>query len=278
MNKIRASAYKYPVIFSIIIIIFSALMTEIPLTGFFARYMDLRKAHFLVIILEQGICAAILTLFIKALGIIKTAGFTKPKEWKHVWLGWPLAVMGLLNGIEVLSGEFVFNTSEPTVFVLYVLAIISVGFIEEIMARGLVLNLMLQKWGHTKRGIYLATIISSSLFGLSHLTTVMAGRRELVAGIIQAVSTTFFGVIFAACFLRNNSVWPIIILHAFVDLFAKAYDLTPRFGEIRTTTVQGAVITLVVTIPLLIYGLFIIRKVKPFEQLPLKIAVGSNKI
>ncbi len=261
MNKVKALTYKYPVIFSILVIIFSALITEIPLTPFFSRYMDIRKANFLAIILVQGTCAVILTVVIKAIGIFKTAGFTKPKQ---VWLGWPLVVMGLLSGTELFSGELVFNTSDPIDFILFVLVAISVGFIEEIMARSLILNIMLRKWGHTKKGIYLATIISSALFGLSHLTTVAVGRRELVAGLIQAVMTTFFGAIFAACFLRNNSVWPVILLHAFVDLFATAHDLTERFGEVHADpTIQSAIVTLIVTLPLFIYSMFIIRKVKP---------------
>lgn len=53
MNNIRVSVYKYPVIFSIIIIIFSALFTEIPLNGFFERFMDPHKALYLAITIEQ---------------------------------------------------------------------------------------------------------------------------------------------------------------------------------------------------------------------------------
>ncbi len=89
----------------------------------------------------------------------------------------------------------------------------------------------------------------------------------MVAGVFQAVATTFFGVIFAACFIRNNSIWPMIILHAFVDLFATAHDLTDSFGEIHVTTAQNTLVTLIVTLPLFIYGMFILRKVEPIKPL-----------
>ena len=54
---------------------------------------------------------------------------------------------------------------------------------------------------------------------------------------------------------------------AFVDLFATAHDLTDSFGEIHVTTVQNTLVTLIVTLPLFVYGMFILRKVEPIKPL-----------
>jgi membrane protease YdiL (CAAX protease family) len=266
MNKIKTFAFRKPIIISAIVFFlasFLCIITNKVSIAFLNQYMDLRKATWLYYLVYQGLWAIAMLPLIREVGIFETAGFTKLKEWKQVWICWPLIVMGILSGWDVLSGKVEFNTSEPLVFILYLMLNLSIGFYEEIIGRSFVLNLMLQKWGNTKRGIYKAVFISSVLFGVIHLTTVILGKRELIPGIGQVFFTMAFGVFFAACFIRNNSVWPSIFLHAFVDLFASSNGLTANFGIVQQASVINTFINALFSLPLLLCGIFLLRKVKP---------------
>jgi hypothetical protein len=79
----------------------------------------------------------------------------------------------------------------------------------------------------------------------------------------------FFGTIFAACFLRNNSVWPVAIMHALIDMAGGLRHIA--VGEavqaaVANSTVAQAAVSLLITVPVFLYGLFILRKVPPHEQ------------
>jgi hypothetical protein len=58
----------------------------------------------------------------------------------------------------------------------------------------------------------------------------------------------------------------VIIMHAMVDFGGGLRHLAVRGGSqtaVANSTVANAVATLIVTLPLLLYGLFILRKVSP---------------
>ena len=123
--------------------------------------------------------------------------------------------------------------------------------------------LMVRKWGSTKSGIYRAVILSSLLFGLMHIINFMAGRSTLMTVAVQMSYSVFFGAFFAACMMRNRSIWLAIITHAVFDLFGGLQEIAVNgtFGQIRQTTMADAHSTLIVTLPLFLYSLFLIRKV-----------------
>jgi len=115
---------------------------------------------------------------------------------------------------------------------------------------------------------------SSLLFGLAHLTNLIAGRKPMLNNLTQVAYSLFFGVIFAACMLRNRSVWPMIVLHAAIDWGGTLHEVAVG-GGLRTTaplmTPENALVNILITLPLLLYGLFILRKVEPIAQDPEKL-------
>jgi membrane protease YdiL (CAAX protease family) len=117
---------------------------------------------------------------IARLGLLKEGGFTKVSEWKAIWLVWPLIIYSVLNGSDLIDSPYRINWSDGGLIALLVLLYISVGTIEEFLFRGLILPLMLRKWGSTRKGIYIAVLVSSSIFGVAHLLNFIAGRRDLL--------------------------------------------------------------------------------------------------
>jgi len=270
MNKLQSIVFKYPVAFGLLIIIPATLLTEIHLEDNLFRFMDHQNASYLTGIIEQGGVSLLLVLLLRQLGLLKEAGFTKPGQWKNVWLIWPIFVFSVINGgTSPFDGTLTIDASQPVRLVLFVLLYISVGLFEEFLFRSVTLTLLLRKWGSTRKGIYLAVLVSCSVFGVLHLVNLIMGRRSLLSTASQIVYGSFFGVFFAACFLRNKSVWPVVFSHALFDLCGNFEDIavgSVTFGQIHETTLQSALIAGLITLPLLIYGLFILRKVMPVQS------------
>lgn len=265
-NRLQNIAERYPLIFTTVIMILATILTEIHAEEWLKEYMDYQTACYLTGIVEQGAVSIFLVILISQLGLLKEAGFTRPSQWKQIWLVWPILVLSLLNGgTSPFDGTLTIDASRPLLIVLFVLLYLAVGFVEEILFRGVILTLLVQKWGRTRRGIYLAVIVSSVLFSLLHIINFIMGRYTLLAVLTQTGFALFFGVFFGACLLRTNSIWPIIFTHALFDACGNLEDnsVGAVFTRAHTTNPQGAITALLLTLPLLFYGLIILRKVKP---------------
>ncbi len=260
-------AFNRPVIFSILAFLAAILLTEIPLQGAFLSWAGIPAAKFIEGILEQVIGGLLFVALIVRLGLWRQARFNPPGQWKALWLVWPLVLFALLNSSEILDGSHAIDFSRTGLIVLYGLYLLAIGFFEESVGRGLILPVMLQKWGSTRRGIYLAVIASSLLFGSAHIIQLIDGSKPLLPNLTQIAYAFFFGVAFSACFLRNNSIWPVMILHGLIDFSGRDVNyLLVGGGEqipMANTTLAGSLTTLLILLPLLLYGLFILRKVEP---------------
>jgi membrane protease YdiL (CAAX protease family) len=269
MKALKSLILRYPAAASVLLFGIFFLLSEVEIDGMLTPFLGYQKASYLSGTLIQGGLSLILVMVIAWLGLIHEAGFTPFSQWKSLWLIWPLVIYSVLNGSEVLDGTFNVNWADGGLMLLFTLLYISVGLIEEILIRGLMLPLMLRQWGSTKGGVYKAVLISSAIFGLAHLANLVMGRRDLLTTGAQITYGIFFGVFFAALVLRNKSIWPAIFGHFLFDWAGNFKDVTVGnvFTRVEpTTTVDGALITVAILLPLLLIGLFYLRKVEPAES------------
>jgi membrane protease YdiL (CAAX protease family) len=150
-----------------------------------------------------------------ALAIVVAIVLSVMGWWGHVGFHWierkrdllyflPVLLPVLINlgaGVEVPSATLVAG--------LFLLALL-VGFVEESVCRGLMLRAL------EPRGIWVAVLGSSVLFGLSHLLNLVAGKSLVDAG-AQAFYTTALGFAFAALVWRTGVIWPLVVAHALID-------------------------------------------------------------
>jgi membrane protease YdiL (CAAX protease family) len=268
MNKLKTYAFEKPVIFSIILIIVIVSFTFIPMAPIFSPFLDHQSCEYVAGIFEQVFASLVLIMILKRFNLLKSAGFTSPKQWKDLWIIWPMLLFALLNGSDLFSGNIIIDKSKPLVIVLFILVYLSTGLFEEILCRGVVLSLMLHKWGNTKKGCYLALVLSSALFGFTHIIHFILNQSSLLATVTQITYGTFIGVFFAACVLRNKTIYPAIILHAVVDIFGDLNEIAINGGlkeTYFTMSIGDALGCIIITLPILIYGLFIFRKVTPSD-------------
>lgn len=266
---LRRFAFNKPVIFSTLVIIVSGLLTEIPFNIIFEPWLDAPAPELWKVTIGHTLMGLILVWLLVKLGMLADARFTRPNQWHAVWLVWPFLLFTLLNLDSVISGNLVVDTARLELIVLFVLLNLSIGFAEEVMARGLVLNLLLRKWGHTRRGIYLSVLVSALLFGIGHIFNLFTGHLPPLANLTQIGYSIAFGVVFAACFLRNNSIWPVIIMHAAIDFAGGLRHISVGGSEhapVANNTIEAALSSLIISLPLLLYGLFILRKVEPGDR------------
>ena len=267
MNKLKNFVNEHPIITVIALILLSTVLTEIHFEDKLTNIIDFQSASYLVGIIEQGGVSILLVILLGKLGLLEAAGFTQPSKWKQVWLIWPILLYSVLNGgTSPFDGTLTIDTGKPLLIVLFILLYLSVGFMEEIVFRGATLSILLNKWGGSRKQIYWVVLLSNLAFGALHLVNLVMGRGPLLSTGAQVLYGTFFGVFFAACFLRNKSIWPVIFGHALFDLCGNFSDIavgSQSFDQVMDLTWQNALVTTLITLPLLVYGLVLLRKVEP---------------
>ena len=192
------------------------------------------------------------------------------------------AIIGLLFAFTQLP-EHRFIAPNPLDFFLAALSqLVGVGIYEEVLFRGLILKILLKKMGQSKRGIINACLISSAIFGISHISNVVGliGYSEqmsvsVVLPIIsQVIFTSAFGLFAVALFMRSGTLWVPILIHGIGNLTVHIFvayasrDWILQFVEtpIEMSFPEFALSTLLPTIPFFVVGLLLLRKVKPNES------------
>lgn len=159
------------------------------------------------------------------------------------------------------------NELQPAGLLLtFVITMFLVGWNEEVLVRGIILNLFLDRFGNSKKGIFTSIILSSLIFGCAHLPNVISGV-PLTSVVIQTIQATLIGVMFAAIYLRTGNLWITIIIHAVTD-FAGLFG-SGMFGN--GTMVDGigtlTILNLVVTVPLFLVPCIVLLRKAGIEQI-----------
>lgn len=144
----------------------------------------------------------------------RRVGFVRPRH---------LAI-GLFPAATVAFGYLGAWRDQPwatTALAVVLVCLVALG--EETAFRGVLLNLFAERGG-----LVAAVVISSALFGLTHLVNVALGA-PLPGVLLQVLFSGLGGAGFAAMRIHTGSLWPPIVLHA-------AYDLTFRVTDIQPGT------------------------------------------
>lgn len=151
----------------------------------------------------------ILSVVLLALIIIdkktKYYGLTRVKNAKKFLYFLPLVIIGtvgLWNGIDINK-----STNE---IIFHILTMINIGFLEEIIFRGILYKSI------EKDNQKLAIIISSITFGIGHIVNLLNGA-DLVPTLMQICYAITIGFLFVTIFNKSKSLIPCIITHIAVN-------------------------------------------------------------
>ncbi len=185
---------------------------------------------------SAGFCvlqATVLFLFIRKNGLQKRYGLCNSPvpAWRFLFYV-PLVVLAsgnLWNGVAL-------NYS-PTETVCRVVCMLCVGFLEEVIFRGLLFTAI------AKNNVRSAIIISSVTFGIGHIINLVNGSgMGLISNLCQIVFAVAVGFLLVTIFYRGGSLLPCILVHSAINTlgtFANDAGLT-----IKTQLAQAAALIL----------------------------------
>lgn len=139
-------------------------------------------------------------------------GFTKTGlkfKWCLIAIVLPLIVTGVyllfFQGKFVpsdMNGNQIFTTLSAGIVFMGIAA----GFVEEMVFRGVILNLLKERWN-----IWIAVIVPSVLFGLVH---VIGMDFSLGSCLLVILAGTMVGIMFSLIEIESGSVWNNGLVHA----------------------------------------------------------------
>ena len=179
------------------------------------------------------ILSAVLLLFLKKNGLFRDYGLCAPKASAKSMLSYiPILVMLTANlwyGVTLNYGAL--ET------VLYILAMLCVGFLEEVIFRGLLFNAMREDNAKA------AVIVSSVTFGIGHIINLVNGSgAELIPNLLQVVYATAAGFMFVMIYYKTGSLVGCIVAHglfnalsAFANEASSTIEMRVLFSVILTS-------------------------------------------
>lgn len=144
--------------------------------------------------------------------------------------------------IAFLNGNAEVTSSFTSVFV-FAVQCFSVGLFEEMVFRGFILVILLQRFQKTKTGIFQAIMVSSAIFGSMHLLNIFTGA-SFGPTILQVGYSFLTGLMWSVVFVATRNLWTTIGLHAIYNFLGLI------FFELGTIQGKNDIITILVTVVL----------------------------
>lgn len=109
---------------------------------------------------------------------------------------------------------------KPWYLIAYgVFSIVGIAVREECIYRATLQNIVAKKYANSVKGIWITAIVGAIIFGLMHSTNIFFGM-DPSAVVTQVISSTFFGLLLGAVYLRSGSLWALIVIHTVTDLLS----------------------------------------------------------
>jgi membrane protease YdiL (CAAX protease family) len=190
-------------------------------------------------------------LFVNVLCALFAAGLvTHFRLWSTIgfttlWRGRTAALLLLVPLAEALLWLLPEGLVEqPPGFGFWALTLLLVGFNEELISRGVVLERM--------RGSFppvAAVAITAALFGLQHLSAFATSQRDGLDIVQNVIVSACYGFALAAFQWRFRWIWPLIVIHGLAD-----FTTILTSGGLSDPVVVGTLVVFIV------FGLLILRR------------------
>ena len=193
------------------------------------------------------ILCAVLFCFLRSEKLLQAYGLCRPKASARSML-WYLPVALMLTANLWYGLAFHYGAAET---VLYILSMLCVGFLEEVIFRGLLFEAM------RKDNFKTAVIVSSVTFGIGHMINLVNGSgAELVNNLLQVVYATAAGFMFVMLYCKGGSLLPCIGAHGIFNALSVFADEKAASQEMRiftaialTVITGGYAVYLALTLP-----------------------------
>ena len=258
MKKIRDFSDRSPILFSLAFTVLVLLVHE-AFANFFYLFPD---TVWLNIIGEVAfiICPIVLVVIFGHRFIFRQKGF-------RATFGAALPSF-LLFGL-VLVGEILSMVNDPATewksapeILLGILMLIGVGFREEILYRGVIVNTIARKYANSKKGLWITVLSANAMFGAMHIANVFHGVT-LRGYLIQTLTAFGGGIYFCVVYLRGGSIWAVALLHTLLNSASAAGALITNGAGDLNSIIDGIGLQEVIYIAFdFLLAAFLMRKSK----------------
>ncbi len=240
---------------SLFIFLFFSIVVLKRLTVFYlAQNQTISYESYLLTKTIYNVILAVVSFYmIKINGLKELAGITKikPKKIGLVIIGGLYLIL-----LNIVFSDDIINATITNVSVLLIYCI-SIGLSEELSIRGFLQSSLVNYFKNPKKAIFIASLF----FGIVHLIRFDKGVYGESSQVFYAA---FIGVMFGVLLLITKRIYPLVIIHALIDFFAKIDRVGQNFNieNINTTltSLPNAVLNILVVLPCLLYGLFLMKK------------------
>ena len=112
--------------------------------------------------------------------------------------------------------------------VCFVLFVLSVGFSEELLHRGIITEVLIRKYGDSTKGKLFSIFFGSFIFSIFHLGNLLCGQ-SLENTLIQMLSVFFCAIFLNTIYIKYRNVYALILIHAYLD-FVSLFDFGMSSG------------------------------------------------
>lgn len=187
----------------------------------------------------------ILVVFALSLGWLRELFGPQPIRGRG-WMWIAVAVVLLFNVLRFATVDYA--EAGAGMVIAWLVAGLFVGFAEETLTRGFVVNLM-RKGGYREVTV---ALVSAALFAALHSGNLLSGQSPL-ATLLQLVYTFCFGLcMYLTLRVTGNLIWP-ILLHATTDPSIFLQTLYPADGPLTVIAAQGNIAVILTGLVLLIF-------------------------
>ena len=135
-----------------------------------------------------------------------------------------------------------------------IVCMLCVGFLEEVIFRGLLFKAM------AKNNVKSAIIVSSITFGIGHILNLFNGSgMDLVSNLYQVIFAIVIGFLFVTIFYRGGSLIPCIITHSTINSLS-------TFANTTGFTTEKQIINCLIMIVITAAYALILTKTLPKDQ------------
>ena len=196
-------------------------------------------------------------LFVNALcSVFAIALVTYFRLWRRIgFLAWSRGRLALiLLTVPILEAVFRFAptgvSDEPPGFTLWAVTLLLVGFNEELISRGVVLERLRVDFSPLW-----AVTITAALFGLQHLSAFATTSRDAFDILGNVLASATYGFALAAFQYRFSWIWPLILIHAMAD-----------FTSILARTYYNDYVAAATSVVFVLYGLLLLRPIRASSE------------
>ena len=175
-----------------------------------------------------------------------------------------MMIYNAIFAVYAFTGSFKFGLPSRDLTLAVIFFTFTTSLLEETMYRGAVLTALVRAWGSTRKGLFVAAIVSGLFWASLHLFNLGDSPFPVVA--LQVLGMAIPGFVYAAIVLSGRSIWPAIVFHWVVNLAVSLQAVqNPGFEE----TQPAWLIFNLVVLPMVGVGFHLLRKtplVQTYEE------------